>query len=453
MKCIGISGSLLLWFSSYLSNRRQRVVLPRASSSWEIIHAGVPQGSILGPLLFLVYINDITNNIGSNIRLFADDTTLYLIINDPIISATIIESDLQTISDWAKKWLVTFNPTKTESLLITRKNNRSVHPHLLMMNQRVTEVETHKHLGITFETRLTWHTHINLILEKAWKRIHIMRKLKYTLDRDSLQTIYFSFIRPVLEYADVVWGNCTQYETDEIEKIQNEAGRIVTGATKLISLDKLQQETGWESLSSRRKCHRLILFYKMVNQQAPSYLTALLPDKVGNRSQYSLRNENNYQTIACKTALYSNSFLPATIQTWNSLPEDIKNSPSLYSFKQKLKHKIEVPNFFRHGCRQGQLLLTRIRTNCSALNNDLVCKNISQSSLCTCGAVEDSFHFFFQCRNYNEQRLELLDKISQICIPSLQHMLYGNKYLNEVSQKKLSEAVHKYIISTKRFNR
>ena len=93
-----------------------------------------------------------------------------------------------------------------------------------------------------------------------------MRKLKFQLDRKSLQTFYFSFIRPLLEYADVVWNNCTQYESNELDKIQNEDARIVvTGATKLASIDSLHTETGWEALGSRRKTHKLTMFYKMKN--------------------------------------------------------------------------------------------------------------------------------------------------------------------------------------------
>ena len=121
------------------------------------------------------------------------------------------------------------------------------------MNQsQITEVEFHKHLGVTFSNNCTWHSHLEIIKSKSWKRINIMRKLKFELDRKSLQTIYFSFIRPLLEYADVVWNNCTKYESDDLEKIQNEAARIVTGATKLVSINSLKSETGWETLESRR---------------------------------------------------------------------------------------------------------------------------------------------------------------------------------------------------------
>ncbi len=110
----GISGHLLNWFSSYLSQRKQRVVLPGGHSSWNEIGAGVPQGSILGPLLFLIYINDIVHDIGANIRLFADDTSLSVVVDTPDIAARTLNSDISTISNWAERWLVSFNPQKTE---------------------------------------------------------------------------------------------------------------------------------------------------------------------------------------------------------------------------------------------------------------------------------------------------------------------------------------------------
>ncbi len=135
----GISGHLLNWFSSYLTRRKQRVVLPGVYSSWTTIKAGVPQGSILGPLLFLVYINDIVHNIGANIRLFADDTSLFLVVENPDVAARTLNYDLNTISNWAKKWLVTFNPNKTESILFSKKkvsHNSSAYIHVRTTNSR-----------------------------------------------------------------------------------------------------------------------------------------------------------------------------------------------------------------------------------------------------------------------------------------------------------------------------
>ena len=94
--------------------------------------------------------------------------------------------------------------------------------------------------------------------------MNVMRKFKYTLDRKSLETIFITFLRLILEYADVIWDNCTQQEKNELEKIQLEAARIATGATKLVSVQKLYDETGWETLENRRRKHRLVLFLKNV---------------------------------------------------------------------------------------------------------------------------------------------------------------------------------------------
>ena len=129
-----------------------------------------------------------------------------------------------------------------------------------MNNEPITEVSYHKRLGIFLSSDGTWHDHINSITSKAWLRVNLMRKLKFLLDRRSLEIIYVSFIRPLLEYADVVWDNCTLYEVNALEKIQLEAARIVTGTTELVSLEMLYKETEWETLEVRRSKHKLCLF-------------------------------------------------------------------------------------------------------------------------------------------------------------------------------------------------
>ena len=156
LQAAGVTGEVLAWFKSYLSNRKQRVVLPGAVSDWVFIQAGVPQGSILGPLLFLLYINDIVHDIGSNIRLFADDT-LFIIVEDAITAAACLNNDLDKISQWAAKWLVTFNPSKTKSSLSSRKTNKDRHPPIFMQNHKVVEVDSHKHLGVVLSSDCSWH--------------------------------------------------------------------------------------------------------------------------------------------------------------------------------------------------------------------------------------------------------------------------------------------------------
>ena len=133
-----------------------------------------------------------------------------------------------------------------------------------MQNHQITEVDSHKHLGLYLSNDCTWHKHIDYITEKAWTRINIMRRLKFKLDRKSLEQIYLVFIRPQLEYGDIILDDCLQSEKQELEKIQIEAAIIATGATKLVSIAALYRETRWESLNERRRKHKLTWQYKYV---------------------------------------------------------------------------------------------------------------------------------------------------------------------------------------------
>ena len=166
-----------------------------------------------------------------------------------------------------------------------------------MLNKQISEVENHKHLGFYFSNDGSWHTHITYIKEKAWKRINIMRKLKFQLNRKSLEIIYTVFIRPILEYGNEIWDNCTQYEKDDLEKIPIEAARIAAGTTKLVSIENLYSENGWETLETRRKKQKLVLFCKVVNNLTPLYLSTLIPSTITETSLYNLRNANDIRTI------------------------------------------------------------------------------------------------------------------------------------------------------------
>ena len=164
-KAAGIKGTLLDWFQDYLSNRKLCCYsfIPGAMSDLCSIEAGDPQGSFLGPLLFLLYINNIASEVGSNIRLFADDTSLYIVVEHPETAALRLNIDLEIISDWAKKWLVSFNPNKTETMILSRKISKLHHPPLYMADCQIKEVETHKHIGLYFSCNGTWNTHIDSI--------------------------------------------------------------------------------------------------------------------------------------------------------------------------------------------------------------------------------------------------------------------------------------------------
>ena len=297
-------------------------------------------------------------------------------------------------------------------MLISRKLNKPVHQPIFMQEVQIAEVSSHKHLGLVLSNDCTWHQHIDYITKKAWNRINIMRKLKFKLDRSSLEIIFTTFIKPLLEYGDIVWDNCTQFEKQEIEKI--EAARIATGTAKLVSLNALYQETGWLTLEKRRENHKLVMFYKMYNDLTPFYLFSLVPQSINNLSQYSLRNADNLQSIHARTNLYFQSFLPSVVRKWNDLSDEAKRSSSVTSFKNYLnRNRTSIPKYFYTGNRKTQILHTRLRTKCSSLNSDLYSKNITESPFCRCGQVENSHHYLLCCPFYTAQRNEIFNAVSE----------------------------------------
>jgi hypothetical protein len=293
----GVTGKLLDWLKSYLEDRMQRVIVNGEHSAWGSIKAGVPQGSVLGPLLFLIFINDIVHVIRNcKIRLFADDTCLFLEVGDSETTARAMNEDLENLNQWANKWHVAFSPPKTEEVIISRKRDKIDHPQLFLDGEPIKKVQKHKHLGLVVDSKLSWEDHIVEVCDKANRRLGIMRSLKYKLDRLSLERIYIGFIRPLLEYGDIVW-DLPGESLKPLETIQLNAARIVTGATAKSRSEGLYRETGWEPLHSRREFHRLSLYYKIVNGKASPYLTDLVPNLVQDRTNYMLRNRGNFDNL------------------------------------------------------------------------------------------------------------------------------------------------------------
>ena len=195
--------------------------------------------------------------------------------------------------------------------------------------------------------RCDWHNHIDIIKVKAWSRMNLLRMLKLIIDWKSLETIYFTYIRSLLEYADIIWDNCSQQECNEIEKIKLEFGRIVTGSTKLVEISKLYIELGWLKLSERGDLHKLFLFFKMDYGLAPLYLSNLLPPHVEDVSSYRLRNAGNSVGIHANTRTYADSCLPSTMQAWNNLPDSVRTADTLATFKHLLTlYTPKVPKYY-----------------------------------------------------------------------------------------------------------
>ena len=293
---------MLSWF-----NRKQRVI-DGQTSQWRSIDAGVPQGSVLGPLLFLIYINDITNDLESDCLLYADDTSLFDIVDSPDVSSTKLNNDLHKIDNWARRWLVTINPIKTVCITFSVKRFKPYHADLFFEGKKIVEVSQRTHLGVTLSSNLFWRAHILGIYEKTNRRLNLFKGIQYKVSRETLNKLYRSLIRPLMEYADSLWDGCTDTESDHLESVQYEAAKVVTDAMKGTSRRNLMQEIGWEDMKTRCSIHKMTLYFKIFKNLVPNYLKELLPSRVFERSHYSLRNFSDYSLFVARTERFKKSF-------------------------------------------------------------------------------------------------------------------------------------------------
>ena len=328
-KC-GIGGELLNWFQDYLQGHMQRVVIAGQYSDWEHLYAGVPQGSVLGPLLFLLYINDVTNVVRNcNIRLFADDTCLFIEVDDRIEAANKVNEDLSHIFKWSKQWIVQFSPSKTKSLIISNKKDSNLNPPVCINNLPIEEVKSFKYLGLNFTSNLRWSLHIDHITHKAQRRLNLMLALKWKLDRRSLEVMYKSLVLSAMEYAIIVWGGTFDSDLVKLEKIHVEGMRLITGATARSNIANLYNETGFIDIKTKCNNAMLIMLYKVKHNKCPPYLTHLLPHENQEIHAYNLRNKVDIIKPSTRLECFKRSFFPHSINLWNNLPLNVHSSTTI----------------------------------------------------------------------------------------------------------------------------
>jgi hypothetical protein len=418
LSCLGISGKLHDWLKSYLSERKIRVVINGQTSDYLDTNAGVPQGSILGPLLFLVFINDITDNIESDIHLFADDTSLLDIIENHIASYAKLNRDLATLSNWALKWQVTFNANKTVYLQVSRKLNPAPKPNLILNGSNVKEVTNHKHLGLTFNNNFNWSDHISNLVTKSARCVGLLKRICRVVPQKCLMTIYISMIRPIMEYGDIIFDGSADKHLKRLENIQRQAALTCCGAYKHTNHDHLLDELGWPPLKTRRKNHRLTNMFKIQNNLTPPYLRDLCPPLTRERTTYDLRTGLNITEPTQRTSTYQKSFFPLSIKDWNALNPKIRNLPSINSFKEYFKKSspFKIKPLYHHNCSSASINHTRIRLGLSGLSSQRHDYHHIPTSICpTCAArKEDPNHFFILCPTYSIPRQVFLQSICDI---------------------------------------
>ena len=456
---------MLETLTDFLKDRKQGVVLNGQNVSWANVEAGVPQGSILGPLLFLIYINDLPDNLSTNVKLFTDDTSLFSVVHNITASSCDLNDDLNRVREWPFQWKMSFNPEpskQAQEVIFTRKLQKKDYPLLYFNDSSVKETCEQKHLGMLLDFRFDFQEHWKSLLQKVNKTVALLHKFQNILPRLALLTFYKCFVGSHLDYCDIIYDEVFNNSFHQkIESLKYNAALAFTGAIRGTSREKSYQELGLESLQQRRWYRKLCLFFKIYKNQCSKHLFDIIPQS---NCQYRTRNAQNIPHINVKHQLFKNSYFPSTIIEWNKLNSNIRNSETLNIFKSKILEFLRPTANSIFGCHNpvGVKLLTRLRLGLSHLREHKFKHGFQDklNPLCSFGKeVETTFQFLLSCPNYSDERLTLLSKIRNINPNILENtnsqitqlFLYGDKNFTTSTNFVILSSTIEYIRTTLSF--
>ena len=329
LESYGISGNIKLWIKNFLNERKQRVVLKDSFSHFHKVISGVPQGSILGPTLFLIYINDLPDKLKNIVMIFADDTKLYGNTNQ----CDIIQEDINSMCQWSEKWLLGFNASKCKVMHIGNDNPK--HSYFMTKGENashICETNEEKDLGVTFDPSLKFDIHISNIVKKASKILGIIKRTFKYLEDDTLTQLYKSMIRPILEYANLIWHPLLKRQSVLIEAVQRRATKLIKSMFNLSYKERLRA-LKLPSLKYRRIRADLIEMYKILHNMTYLNKEALFP-----RKPYDRTRGHEFKVVIEFSSMNvrRNCFPNRTIKLWNKLSSETVNASNLTNFKIQL---------------------------------------------------------------------------------------------------------------------
>ena len=335
LKLYGISSKALMWFDTYLTNRRQLVSLNNCKSDFEKVTCGVPQGSILGPLLFLLFINDLplyVDNVSAD--LYADDTTLYDIQTSLEAIEINLQEGLNQLHIWCKNNGMVLNSVKTKVMLVTTNQKRlrlqNTNLNLQYMDETLKMISSDKILGVRVDNNLSWSDHVKHVCKKISSYIWLLSKIKNFLSQAHRVQFYKSYIQPHIDFCNIVWGNSCESSKMKIFRLQKRACRVILDYNVEDSDEIL-------SVYDRLFLRKAKFMFKVYNGLTPSYIS----------ENFTLRNEMNMSVNLRSSA--SGCFIPPLPKKecfkhsmrysgcliWNSLPNNVKSSQTAETFHNR----------------------------------------------------------------------------------------------------------------------
>ena len=334
----------LSWFRSYLSNRKQFCRVNGVDSNVGEIEVGVPQGSCLGPLLFLIYINDLPQAVQhSSVTMYADDTSLCYQSHDLTQLNEAINSDIKKLETWLRGNKLSLDVAKTHSMLTSTKQkgsslrSRNEAFELKIRNNELVVVQKTKYLGVQIDCSLDWKVHINPVATKVSRAIGFLRHAKSFLPKASLKTLYTGIVEPHFRYCCSVWGCAGSSNINQLQKLQSRAARIITNISFDTPSRSLIAELGWKTIEELIGYETKTMVFKSLNDLAPQYLCNLFT-KNSVCSSRSLRNiETDLRLSKKSSANGQKCFSFRGAKQWNSLLAESKSASSLGGFKKTIQ--------------------------------------------------------------------------------------------------------------------
>ena len=343
--CCGVTGDLLTWLKSYLRDRQLKAVVSCQESPLYPVQAGVPQGSILGPTLFLLYVNSCEDVVPDGVKLavYADDTTLYQVLRTEatiLQSHSLLQAAVDAVFAWGAAWKIRFEPSKSQALIIDHHRPAWTVPPICFGGTPVDEESKIKLLGVTFDTHLTFNSHIRSVALRANSRLYLLRRTAPILSPRHREIMYKGFVCPLLEYAPLVWMGSSMTSLAQLDRVQRRALHIISDHTWL------------PSLSLRRAVSAITYLYKLhcLDLSSPLRCTippqaAQIPSTHSTRSRSSVVRPHQLQLsndipLTARSSLHR-AFPIGIVPTWNSLPPPLLDHPPSLAHMQAFK----VPSF------------------------------------------------------------------------------------------------------------